>query len=771
MTHTYQVTGMTCSHCVAKVKKALESIDGIQSAEVTLEPPQATLTMHHHISEAAMNEVLATVGDYRLRAAHSEAHSKQMQSQASHAGQHHHEAHTAEKSASHDHSAHDGHNGHNPSHGHMGHDHHRMMIADFKKRFWVSLVLTVPILLLSPMIQKWLGIQWQFSGSGYLLFALSSIVYFYGGWPFIKGFFDEIKSKAPGMMTLIAMAISVAYFYSAATTFGLPGESFYWELATLIVIMLLGHWIEMKSVLGASRALELLVSMMPAEAHKIEGEQVVDVKLEALLPEDLILIKPGEKVPADGEIVEGESYLNESMLTGESKPVRKSAGQKVIGGSINGNGSLKVKVLHTGKDSYLNKVITMVQEAQKTKSKMQNLSDRAAKWLTIIALSVGFGTLFLWLALGQDFVFALERMVTVMVISCPHALGLAVPLVVAISTAISAQNGLLIRNRTAFEESRKITALLFDKTGTLTFGKFGVTRYESVLEGLDKNEMLRLAAALEQRSEHPIAVGIVQKIKELGMDIPSPENFQAITGKGVQAKVEGKDLMVVSPGYLKDKKIELPEGAFGSAAETVVFVLIDQKLAGYIALADEIRPESPAAIKTFKDNGIKVFMATGDNKIVARAVSEELGLDGFYAEVLPHQKVEIVKELQAQGNFVAMTGDGVNDAPALAQANVGIAVGSGTDVAAETADIVLVNSNPKDIAKLILFGRATYNKMIQNLVWATGYNAIAIPLAVGVLYPWGFVLSPAVGAVFMSLSTVIVAINAQLLKKKIQDGE
>ncbi len=654
-----------------------------------------------------------------------------------------------------------------PAHGHAGHDHHRMMIADFKKRFWVALVLTLPILLLSPMIQHWLGLDWQFPGSKYLLFALSSIVYFYGGWPFLKGFFEEIKARSPGMMTLIAMAISVAYFYSSATVFGLPGEDFFWELATLIVIMLLGHWIEMKSVLGASKALELLVSMMPAEAHKMDGEKVTDVKLEALAKDDVILIKPGEKVPADGIIVEGESYLNEAMLTGESVPVKKSKNDKVIGGSINGNGSLKVKVEHTGKDSYLNKVITMVQEAQNAKSKMQNLSDRAAKWLTYIALTVGFATLFIWLALGKDFVFALERMVTVMVISCPHALGLAVPLVVAISTAISAQNGLLIRNRTAFEESRKITVLLFDKTGTLTKGEFGVTRIESVQPELDKNEMLRIAGALEQSSEHPIAVGIVRKIKELGIEIPKPENFEAITGKGVQATVEGKKVKVVSPGYLKDEKIDLPEGAFGSAAETVVFVIIDGKLAGYIALADEIRPESAAAIQTFKDNKIKVFMATGDNKTVGKAVSDELGLDGYFAEVLPHQKVEIIKDWQAKGEFVAMTGDGVNDAPALAQADVGIAIGAGTDVAAETADIILVNSNPKDIANLILFGKATFRKMRQNLLWATGYNVIAIPLAAGVLYNAGFVLTPAIGAVLMSLSTVLVAVNAQLLRKSL----
>ena len=569
------------------------------------------------------------------------------------------------------------------------------------------------------------------------------------------------------MMTLISMAISVAYFYSAATVFGLRGEDFFWELSTLIVIMLLGHWLEMKSVLGASKALQLLVSMLPAEAHKVIGDKIEDVSLEDLQKDDIILIKPGEKVPADGIITEGSSYLNESMLTGESKPVKKEIQDKVIGGSINGNSTLKVKVEHTGKDSYLNKVIKMVDEAQRTKSKMQNLSDRAAKWLTYIALAIGFGTLAVWLVLGFPFVFALERMVTVMVIACPHALGLAIPLVVAISTAVSAQNGLLIRNRTAFEESRKISALLFDKTGTLTKGDFGVTRIESVNKSYSKDEILRLSSALEQSSEHPIAVGIIKKVKEKGIRIPKPKNFNAITGKGVEAKVEGKDVKVVSPGYLRDEDIPIPEDAYSDAAETVVFVLIDGALAGYIALADEIRPESADAIKVFKKNNIKVLMATGDNQKTAKAVSEKLGLDGYYAEVLPHQKVEIVEELESKGEFVAMTGDGVNDAPALAKADVGIAVGSGTDVAAETADIILVNSNPKDIANLILFGKATYNKMIQNLVWATGYNVVAIPLAAGVLYSSGFVLGPAVGAVFMSLSTIIVAINAQLLKRKI----
>ncbi|GAB4253113.1 MAG: heavy metal translocating P-type ATPase [Vicingaceae bacterium] len=665
----------------------------------------------------------------------------------------------------HNHMHHDHDN--NPPHGHTGHDHHKMMIEDFKKRFWVSTILSVPVLLLSPMIQEFFSFQLVFTGNLYILFLLSSIIFFYGGWPFLKGLFAEVKKGAPGMMTLIAIAITVAYVYSSAVVFGLKGKMFFWELVTLIDIMLVGHLIEMKSVLGASKALELLVSMMPAEAHKVHDDHIMDVKVEDLMKDDIILIKPGEKVPADGIIIEGESYLNESMLTGESKPVKKTIEDEVIGGAINENGSLKVKVKHTGKDSYLNKVITLVQEAQKTKSKTQHLADRAAKWLTYIALTVGFTTLAIWLLLGFDFVYALERMVTVMVISCPHALGLAIPLVVAISTAVSAQNGLLIRNRTAFENSRKISVIVFDKTGTLTKGEFGITRIITLNKSLDEEQLLKYAYALEQNSEHPIAQGIVKMAKSKKLELLKVENFNSITGKGVEGTIENKKIKVVSPGFLKENKISVPENAFNNAAETIVFILVDDSLSGFIALADEIRPESKSAIKTFKKHGIKVFMATGDNKIVGESVAKELGLDGVYTEVLPHQKVEIVKELQSKGEFVAMTGDGVNDAPALAQADVGIAVGSGTDVAAETADIILVNSNPQDILNLILFGKATYKKMIQNLVWATAYNAFAIPLAAGALYKLGFVLGPAVGAIFMSLSTIIVAINAQLLKKQI----
>ncbi len=646
------------------------------------------------------------------------------------------------------------------------HSSHSSGIADFKKRFYVVLILTLPIMLLSEMIQHWLNIHISFPGSKYVLLALSSVVFFYGGWPFRKGLVGEIRVKNPGMMTLIGFAISVAYIYSVATVFGLQGMDFFWELATLILIMLLGHWIEMKSVAGASRELELLVQLMPDDAHLVDGEKVTDVKTETLKENNIILIKPGEKVAADGIITEGESYLNESMLTGESKPVEKGKGDKVIAGAINGNGAIKVTVAHGAKDSYLSQVIKLVQDAQKSKSKTQLIADRAAKWLTLIAIVAGVTTFLVWYLSGKDLAFSIERMVTVIVICCPHALGLAVPLVVAKSTALSAKHGLLIKNRTAFENARKITTLVFDKTGTLTVGKFEVSKIISLTEGLSENELLKYAVALEQNSEHPIATGIIQKAKDLSLQIPSAGNFNAITGKGVEATVDGNDIKVVSPGYLKEKNISLPVNYNADATETTVFVLVNDKLAGYISLSDIIRPESAEAIKTLNNNNIKSVLLTGDNKEVAKTVADKLGMDSFFAEVLPHQKLEKIKELQDKGEYVAMTGDGVNDAPALAQANVGIAVGSGSDIAAETAGIVLVNSNPKDVVSLIQFGKATYRKMIQNLIWATGYNVVALPLAAGVLYKMGILLSPAAGAVLMSVSTVVVAINASLLKVK-----
>ncbi len=657
-------------------------------------------------------------------------------------------------------------NNHDNNHDHS--DHHAHMIADFRQRFWVSIIITIPIVFLAPMIQALVGYTFRFEGDRYVQFGLSTIIFLYGGWPFLKGLADEIKERSPGMMTLIALAIFVAYLYSSAVVFGLAGKIFFWELATLIDIMLVGHWIEMKSVMGASNALQELAKMIPSEARKIGDDgETKSVEISDLKKDDQLLVRPGEKIPADGVIIEGDSHVNESMLTGESKPVGKSKKDEVIAGSINDNGTLKIKVQGTGEDSYLSKVIDMVKTAQQTKSKSQNLANRAAAWLFYVALGAGIATFTAWISLDETFSFALERTVTVMIISCPHALGLAVPLVAAISTSVSAKNGLLIRNRTAFENARLVNTIIFDKTGTLTKGAFGVTRIQSLTENLDKNGLLKIAASLESSSEHPIAAGIVKKAKAENIDLDEPENFKNITGKGIQATVNQKEISIVSPGFLKEKNFEEPKDAFKDEAETVIFVIVDDELVGYIALADEIREEAFDAIKTLRKKGLKIVMATGDNEIVAKAVSQQLKLDDYYAEVMPEDKQNIIKDLQENGEFVAMTGDGVNDAPALAQANVGIAVGSGTDVAAETADIILVESNPGDIVNLILFGRATYSKMMQNLWWAAGYNIVALPLAAGVLSGIGIILSPAVGAVLMSLSTIIVAINAQLLRRSI----
>lgn len=645
---------------------------------------------------------------------------------------------------------------------HDHHDHHQMMINDFKKRFWASSILTIPILLLSPMVQRWLGVNWGFQGDGWVLFTLSSIVYFYGGWPFLSGIVEELKKRKPGMMTLIAVAISAAYLYSSAVVFGLEGKTFFWELATLIDVMLLGHWLEMRSVLGASKALEALAALMPDEATLVHGDHTMKVQVSELKAGDIILIKPGEKVPADGVIIEGESDLNESMLTGESKPVTKGIDDEIIGGAINGNGAIKAEVKNTGDESYLSKVIGMVRDAQGQKSQTQRLADKAAFWLTILALTAGFGTFFIWLALGRELSFALERMVTVMVICCPHALGLAIPLVAAISTSISAKNGLLIRNRTAFEDARKISTIVFDKTGTLTKGSHAVTRIVSLSDAYSEQDILRYASSVESPSEHHISKGLARRSEADGIELYPVSDFKYESGVGVNGTVNDKKVKAGGFVLLEKLGISPPEDQ-EDGVETKIFTIIDDQLAGFITFADEIRESSGPAIKTLQQNGIKVSLLTGDNEKVAAAVAEELGMDDYMAEVLPEEKQEKIKALQGQGEFVAMTGDGVNDAPALAQADVGIAIGSGTDVAAETADIVLVDSDPKDIAKLILFGKATYRKMVQNLGWATGYNLIALPLATG--FVPGFIISPAFGAALMSISTIICALNAQLLKR------
>ncbi len=646
---------------------------------------------------------------------------------------------------------------------HSTHDHHRHMMEDFKRRFYVSVILTVPILLLSPLIQSVLRISIAFPGDKFVLFTLSSFVYFYGGYPFFRGFLDEMRKRLPGMMTLIAVAITAAYVYSSAVVFGLEGKFFFWELATLIDIMLLGHYIEMKSVLGASRALEELVKIMPSTAHLMKGDEITEVPVEQLNKGDIVLVKPGEKIPVDGTVREGESYIDESMLTGESKPVLKKEGDEVIGGSINMEGSLVVEVKRTGKETYLSQIIELVRQAQESKSRTQDLANRAAFYLTIIALGVGTITLAAWLTFGKELAFAVERAVTVMVISCPHALGLAVPLVVAVSTSLAAKNGLLIRDRQAFERTKDLQAVVFDKTGTLTEGKFGVA--DVIAYGSDEDDILKIAASIEVHSEHPIARSIVEEAEKRNLKLEKVDDFKAVPGKGVEAIINGEMFRIVSPGFLRESGIDEGDEArkLAEQGKTVVFLMKDSELMGVIALADRVKPESKEAVANLKKMGIRCMMLTGDNKLVAKWVAEELGLDEVFAEVLPHEKAEIIEKVQTD-YITAMVGDGINDAPALAKADVGIAIGAGTDVAIETADIILVRSDPRDVVEIVELSRKTYRKMIQNLIWATGYNSLAIPLAAGVAYSLGILLTPAMGAALMSLSTVIVAINARLLK-------
>ncbi|MCP3031533.1 copper-translocating P-type ATPase [Halobacillus sp. A1] len=655
---------------------------------------------------------------------------------------------------------------HHENHDHSGHD-HGAMIDDFKLRFYISLFVTIPILLLSPMIQEFFSFSLTFPYDQYVLFGLATFVFFYGGWPFLTGAVDELKNRNPGMMTLIGLAIVVAYGYSSLIVFGWTGKNFFWELATLIDIMLLGHWIEMRSVMGASNALQELVKLMPNTAHRLtEGGKTEEVALNELHADDLVLVKPGEKIPVDGVITDGSSAIDESMLTGESVPVEKSKDEEVIGGAINKEGSLTIQVKNTGKDTYLSKVITLVEEAQNSKSRAQDLANRAAKWLFYLALGAGITTFIVWIALGFSFDVAIERMVTVMVITCPHALGLAAPLVVAVSTSLSAKQGLLIRNRTQFENARTIDAVIFDKTGTLTKGEFGVTNIIPANEQAEQ-DVLYWAASVEQNSEHPLAKGILEKAEAQEIALGKVEDFESITGQGLKGTIDGRSVKVMSPGYMDEQGYSYDQSAFTELSEegkTVVFVLVDDQLIGMVALADMVRDSAKEAIAELKASGIHSIMLTGDNEKVAHWVAKQLDIEEVYAEVMPDHKSDKVKEVQSDGRKVAMTGDGINDAPALATADVGIAIGSGTDVAVETADIVLVQSNPKDIVSVLSLSKNTYRKMVQNLWWATGYNIFAIPLAAGVLAPVGVVLSPAVGAVLMSLSTVVVAINAKLLK-------
>ncbi len=662
------------------------------------------------------------------------------------------------------------HTGHSDRAAHVDHTGHEAM---FRRKFWVSLVLSIPVLVFSPAIQAWLGYNIPaFPFSEWITPLFAVIVFFYGGLPFLQMAVPEIKNRKPGMMTLISLAISVAFVYSLAALFLPTGMTFFWELVTLIDVMLLGHWLEMRSVRQASGALNELAKLMPDTAERIdESGNVQMVPVSELHEGDMLLVRPGASVSADGEVVEGESSVNEAMITGESKPVDKAKGSQVIAGTINGDGSLRMRVTATGDQTALAGIMRLVEQAQQSKSRTQILADKAAGWLFYIALGVAALTALLWvIAVGFN-VEVIARVATVLVIACPHALGLAIPLVVAISTAKGAENGILVRDRLALEEARQLDTVIFDKTGTLTKGVFGVVAIATV-QDWSEVKALALAAAIEGDSEHTIARGIRQAAAEQNLEKLQVNDFEALKGRGVRAVYQGKDVYLGGPRLLEHLSLELPDnlekfaGQASQKGQSVVHLIEEDKVVGSLALADVVRPESRQAVDDLHAMGIQVAMLTGDSRAVAKAVAEELGIDTYFAEVLPEDKDKRVAELQKQGRRVAMVGDGVNDAPALTRADVGIAIGSGTDVAVESAGIILVNSNPEDVVKIFRLSQASYRKMQENLLWATGYNVIALPLAAGILAPWGIILSPAVGAFFMSLSTVIVAINAQLLRRQ-----
>ena len=667
------------------------------------------------------------------------------------------------------HAAHEGAGAHAGHDG--GHDKHEGHSPDmFRRKFWLCLLLTIPTVLWGHMLMRLTG--WHapsFPGSDWIAPVFGTVVFLYGGLVFLRGAWRELQDRLPGMMTLISLAITVAFVFSAAVTLGYPGMPLWEELATLVTVMLLGHWMEMRSIQQAQGALQELAKLLPATATRVVEGKTEEVPIDALRAGDLVLVRPGEAVPADGVVREGGSAVNESMLTGESRPVEKEPGDEVIGGTVNGSGALRVEVTKTGEQSALAGIMRLVEQAQGSRSRAQALADRAAFWLTMVALASGAVTLLVWMLAGATAAYTVERVVTVLVIACPHALGLAIPLVVAISTTLGARSGLLVRDRRGLEEARLLDAVVFDKTGTLTIGE---QRVVDVAAGrLAADEVLRLAASLERDSEHPVARAIVASAEEREMTIPSASGFEYLPGLGVSATVEGRRLRAGGPNLLRSLEVEAPpelRRAADAAAErgqAAIYLLEDDTVTAVFAVADQVRPESLEAIERLHAAGLEVVMLTGDARAVAEAVATQIGIDTVFAEVLPDQKAEKIRELQAQGKRVAMVGDGVNDAPALLTADVGIAIGAGTDVAVEAGDVVLVRSDPRDVPRIVALSRASYRKMVQNLWWAAGYNVVAIPLAAGVLAPWGFVLAPAVGAVLMSLSTVIVAINAQLLRR------
>lgn len=657
-------------------------------------------------------------------------------------------------------------------HSHHEHDKHAgHSVAMFRDKFWLSLILTMPVLAYSEMIQHWFNFAPPaFPGSQYVPFVLSTVIFFYGGAIFIKGAISELKARLPGMMTLISLAIITAYVYSVATQFFIDGDGFFWELATLVTIMLLGHWLEMASVAKAENALDAISKLLPDKAEKLVNGKPREVLVSELSVGDLVLVRPGTRIPIDGVITEGSSSIDEAAITGESKPVSKTVDDEVVAGTVNQDGSISVKITKLGDDTALAGIMRLVAEAQSSKSNVQVLADKAAFYLTIIAIGTAVVTLVYWLV-AKDINFALERAVTVLIIACPHALGLAIPLVVSISTALSARNGLLVRKRLALESARKLDWVLFDKTGTLTKGEHGVTDVWAA-KGYSKEDVLHLTASLEQNSEHIVGKGIVRKAEEDHVHLDKVTDFKALSGLGVQGTLHGNEVYIAaSYRYIEENKLTIPVEiikAVKQAAKegkTEVYLVSNKKVVGALGLADIVRDESRQTIKTLRDMGIKTSMITGDSDEVAAYVAKQLGLDQYFAEVRPEDKAAKVKELQKNGQKVAMVGDGINDAPALTQADIGLAIGAGTDVAIKSADIILVKSNPQDVVKVINLSKATYNKMTQNLVWATGYNVFAIPLAAGVFYGAGIVLAPALGAILMSASTVVVAINAQLLRK------
>ena len=656
-------------------------------------------------------------------------------------------------------------------HDHSGQDHDHHSPGAFRDRFWLSLVLTLPILYLSDDIQRWFGYEAiTFPGAEWVGPVFGTVLFFYGGWPFLQGLAHELKGRQPGMMTLISMAITVAYGYSIAVTFGAPGSELYWELSTLIVIMLLGHWVEMASVEGASKALEHLAELVPNEARRLlEDGSTETVPVHELREGDRILIRPGDQIPADGVVVDGTSSVDEAFLTGESKPVPKEKDDEVVAGGVNGEGALTVEVARTGDDTTLSQVQRLVEEAQESRSQFQNLADRAAFWLTLIAIGAGSLTLATWLLIGYEFNFAVVRTVTVLVMACPHALGLAIPLVVVNATAMSAQNGILVRNREAFERARDIDVVCFDKTGTLTKGEHVVQSIHT--NGIDEDEALKLAAALENRSEHHLAAAIVEAAQERDLQPPAIQHFEVAAGKGVSGQLNGQTYRIGRLEWREEFDVTFPDelqepyDTVNERGESVVALMDEDEVVALIALADQVRPSAKAAVQALQAMGVESVMITGDAEAVAKTVAEELGIERYFARVLPGDKAEIVKDLQNEGRQVSFVGDGINDAPALAQSNLGIAIGAGTNVAIESADLVLVDNDPEDVTRALQLSGITYRKMIQNLFWATGYNVVALPLAAGVAFPLGILLSPAVGALLMSASTVIVALNAMLMRR------